>query len=54
MFNDIISIISFVGLLISFIVKSDIPSRLLEGKLNKEIFSISLEVLFLWEEIWGL
>ena len=35
MFNDIISIISFVGLLISFIVKSDIPSRLLEGKLNK-------------------
>ena len=35
MFNDIISIISFVGLLISFIVKSDIPSRLLGVKLDK-------------------
>ena len=31
----LLALFSFVGLLISFIVKSDIPSRLLEGKLNK-------------------
>ena len=35
MFNDIISIISFVGLLLSCSVNSDIPSRLLGVKLDK-------------------